>query len=310
MRGLARTLVTAGAAVLLTVSLAACTAGVSGPSPAADPATEPRVVIAPLGNAAPLPEAAPDEPTAAFSGLQARIDRATAAAAAAGANLTMVLLDRNTGQRLSNGNRREIVIASVVKLFIADDLLMRDEKLSPQDWQALAAMLRSSDDSPAEIFWNRGGGRDIVTRVAERYGLRNTRPPRNGRWFNTVSTASDLVRYLDMLLSGAGGLPREKAELIITNLAQSTPLGIDGTQPGGVYPQRFGLPDGLPAEPVAVKQGWMCCVGGAWTHLSVGLIGADRRYVMAIGSDQRGSADATRNTLTEAVRTMFPGGRI
>ena len=57
--------------------------------------------------------------------------------------------------------------------------------------------------------------------------------------------------------------------------------------PGGVYPQRFGIPEGLYAEPVAVKQGWMCCwIGANWMHLSTGVIGPDRRYVMAIGSMQ------------------------
>jgi hypothetical protein len=52
-------------------------------------------------------------------------------------------------------------------------------------------------------------------------------------------------------------------------------VGADG------YPHRFGIPDGPFAEPVAVKQGWMCCM------------------------------DATaRATITQAVKTMFPSGRI
>jgi hypothetical protein len=38
-------------------------------------------------------------------------------------------------------------------------------------------------------------------------------------------------------------------------------------------PQRFGIPDGLFAEPVAVKQGWMCCMdGSSWMHLSTGVM--------------------------------------
>lgn len=113
-----------------------------------------------------------------------------------------------------------------------------------------------------------------------------------------------------MLLSGAGGLPRDKAEMIIGNLAASTPNGIDGTQPGGIYPQRFGIPEGLYAMPVAVKQGWMCCIGSDWMHLSTGIIGADRRYIMVIGSDQPAGAAEARATITEAVKTMFPEGRI
>jgi hypothetical protein len=80
--------------------------------------------------------------------------------------------------------------------------------------------------------------------------------------------------------------------------------------PGGVYPQRFGIPEGLYAERVAVKQGWMCCIGSDWMHLSTGIVGADHRYVMAIASDQTANADTARAAVTQAVRTMFPGGRI
>ena len=305
MRGRPSRLVAVTVAVL---ALTGCEARVYGTPP--DPATPLLTVVAPQGSMAPLPQAPPDEPTAAFDGLDARTRQATAEAAAKGADITTVVLDRSTGQRISNGNNRGIAIASVVKLFIADDLLLKGAPLSPDDRKAFESMLRSSDDSAAEVFWNRGGGSAIVTRVAARYGLGGTRPPGNGRWFNTISTAADLVRYYDMLLSDAGGLPMDKAEMIVDNLAQSTPTGIDGMMPGGVYPQRFGIPEGLYAEPVAVKQGWMCCIGSDWMHLSTGIVGADRRYVMVIGSDQPATAYAARATITQAVKTMFPGGRI
>ncbi|MDT5322981.1 MAG: hypothetical protein QOF25_133, partial [Mycobacterium sp.] len=173
------------------------------------------------------------------------------------------------------------------------------------DRQSLDVMLRSSDDNAAENFWNRGGGNAIITRVAARYGLRSTTTPYDGRWWNTMSTAGDLVRYYDMLLDGSGGLPPERASTILSNLAQSTPNGIDG------YPQRFGIPDGLFAESVAVKQGWMCCwSGGNWMHMSTGVIGPDRRYVMVIGSMQPVDDSTARQTITQAVKTMFPGGQI
>jgi hypothetical protein len=299
-------LVAATAAVL---AVAGCEARVYG-APPVDPAAPQLTVVAPQGPLAPLPEAAPDEPAAAFNGLDGRTKQATAEAAAKGADITTVVLDRSTGQRVSNGNGRGIAIASVVKLFIADDLLLRGPPLSGDDRKMFDSMLRSSDDSAAEVFWNRGGGSAIITRVAGRYGLGGTRPPGNGRWFNTISTAADLVRYYDMMLSGAGGLPVDKADMIVGNLAQSTPTGIDGMMPGGVYPQRFGIPEGLYGEPVAVKQGWMCCVGSDWMHLSTGIIGSSRRYVMAIASDQPAGAEGARATITQAVKTMFPGGKI
>jgi hypothetical protein len=262
---------------------------------------------------APLPEAPPDEPAVAFTGLDARERQASTDASKSGANLTVAVLDRNTGQLVTSG-AGTIAIASVVKLFIADDLLLQVSKgqtqLSPDDRAAFDRMLRSSDDSAAENFWNRSGGSAIINRVVARYGLTSTHAPTNGRWFNTISTVTDLVHYYDMMLAGSGGLPPEQANLILSNLAASTPTAPDGMVPGGVYPQRFGIPEGLYAEPVAVKQGWMCCVGSDWLHLSTGVIGPDRRYVMAISSMQATDATDARATITQAVKTMFPGGRI
>jgi len=248
------------------------------------------------------PVTLPIRPASGFEGLTDRALLATQQAAAKDAELSVLVLDRETGRTASNGQVTPIVTASVVKLFIADDLLQQHWPLSPEDRAALDAMLRSSDDNAGEDFWWRGDGADIVTRVAERYGLRNTFPPPDGQWWNTITDASDLVRYYDMLLDGTGGLSRDKAAIIIGDLAESTPLGIDG------YPQRFGIPDGLYREQVAVKQGWMCCIGPDWMHLSTGIV--DGRYIMVVESREPGDDTAARDTITEAVRTMFPDGRI
>jgi beta-lactamase class A len=314
MRGRPSKLVTATAAVVVAVPIiAGCEAKVYGTPP--EPAGPQLTVIAPMGTMAPLPEVPPDEPAAAFDGLTVRIQQATDEAAKARADITTTILDRNTGQIVSNGNGEAMPIASVVKLFIADDLLLQEARgqtqLSPADRQALDTMLRSSDDSAAEVFWNRSGGSAIISRVTARYGLTSTTTPYDGNWWNTMSTTADLVQYYDKLLSGSGGLPPDRANIILSNLAASTPTAIDGTQPGGIYPQRFGIPEGLYAVPVAVKQGWMCCWnGGNWMHLSTGVVGRDRRILIAIGSMQTADDVTARNTITQAVKTMFPGGRI
>lgn len=298
--------------VALLGSLAGGEARVYGAPPGAGSGSEIDVVFphAPVDNT----PAAPFSELATFDGLQVRAQQATADAARSGADITFAVLDRDNGQLVTNGRDGSIAIASVVKLFIADDLLLQVAKgqteLTPADQQLLDQMLRSSDDGAAETFWNRGGGSAIITRVVGRYGLDSTHVPGNGRWYNTISTVTDLVHYYDMLLSGAGGLPPGQANLIVGDLAQSTPTAPDGMMPDGIYPQRFGIPDGLYAEPVAVKQGWMCCIGADWMHLSTGVIGMDRRYVMAISSMQATDADDARATITQAVTTMFPGGRI
>jgi hypothetical protein len=241
-------------------------------------------------------------------GLAARIQQAIDEAAARGATLSVAVLDRKTRELVSNGNTQVVATASVAKLFIADDLLLQESQgkttLSPDDRQALDVMLQSSDDGAAEKFWDQGGGDAIVTGVATRYGLSSTVPPGDGRWWNTTSSLADLIHYYDMLLDGSGGLATDRARIIVNDLSQSTPNGIDG------YPQRFGIPEGLFAEPVAVKQGWMCCVGSDWVHLSTGVIGADRRYIMAVQSLQTSDDATARETITQAVKTIFPDGRI
>jgi hypothetical protein len=243
-----------------------------------------------------------------FGGLPARIQQAIDEAAGAGATLSVAVLDRKTHELVSNGNSQIIGTASVAKLFIADELLLAESQgranLSPDDRQALDVMLQSSDDGAAEKFWGQGGGDAIITQVANRYGLSSTTPPSDGRWWNTMSSLTDLIHYYDMLLDGSGGLPTDRAMVIVNDLARSTPNGVDG------YPQRFGIPDALFAEPVAVKQGWMCCIGADWVHLSTGVIGADHRYVMVVQSLQASDDATARQTITQAVKTIFPNGRI
>jgi hypothetical protein len=299
-----RSVVRAVTAVLMSViAVGACVANSHGPN--RFPQHEARVVA--VGTAVPILDAPPN--ATAFEGLEARVKQATAEAQAAGADISIVILDRETNQLVSNGDNSPLPIASVAKLFIADDMLLQVAKgqtqISPEERNAFDIMLRSSDDSAAEVFWNRNGGSEIITRVTARYGLTSTTTPYNGRWFNTLSSAGDLVRYYDKLLAGSGGLPLEQADIIMSDLSQSTSTGIDG------YPQRFGIPDGLPGVPVAVKQGWMCCWnGGNWMHMSTGVIGPGQRYVMALGALQPSSDDVARDTLTQAVKTMFPEGRI
>jgi Beta-lactamase enzyme family len=293
------------AVICAALLVSGCEAQVWGTPPTAEDIPQAPAVTA----QAPLPEAPPAPPAAPFEGLEARVRQATADAAASGDDITTAILDRTTGQIVSDGADTPFPIASVVKLFIADDLLLRESEgettLSPADRKSLDIMLRSSDDSAAQMFWDRSGGNAVIARVKARYGLGGTTAPYNGHWDVTQSTASDLVRYYDMLLNGSGGLPPEQADIIIGNLATSTPTGSDG------YPQRFGIPEGLYAEPVAVKQGWFCCWSGAnQLHVSTGIIGPDRRYVMAISSLDPTDAATARDNMTQAVKTMFPGGKI
>jgi hypothetical protein len=310
MRRRPSVLLTGTAAVLIGVSVAASSAQVNTSSADASPQRVTLLSADPNGVPdAPVLAPVPDAPPDAIIGLDVRAQQAVTDAAKKGADIGFTLLDRTTGRIITGGDGGAFPIASVSKLFIADDLLLQVAKgqrqLTPADRQSFDVMLRSSDDNAAEIFWSESGGNAVINRVAARYGLSGTSAPYDGHWWTTMSTTADLVRYYSRLLDGTGGLPPEQAAIILSDLSASTPNGLDG------YPQRFGIPDGLFGEPVAVKQGWMPgWNGNNWLHMSTGVIGLDRRFVIAIGSLQPVDDATARSTMTQAIQTMFPGGRI
>jgi beta-lactamase class A len=148
----ARPLLLIATAAILTPSVAGFEAKVYG---APDAASHAHHVAAPPQAITP-PESPQGMPGAAFDGLPARIEQATQDAADNGATISVAVLDRANDQMLSNGNDQLVAIASVAKLFIADDLLSQESggskdsrRLSTADRQALDSMLRSSDDGAA-----------------------------------------------------------------------------------------------------------------------------------------------------------------
>lgn len=250
------------------------------------------------------------------SDINFRVGVATQAAAERGSEVSILIVDRATGETVTNGDDTQVASASISKLFIADDLLTRDGTditLSEDDHEMLNVMLQSSDDSAARVLWDAYGGTDIIDRVAQRYGLTGTFIDPGEPWWMTMVTPSDLATFYEELLDGRGGLPADQATLLLSDLATYTDNGTDG------YDQRFGLPDGLPNEHMlAVKQGWMCCVDMEWLHLSTGLAGVGFRYVIilvsresvaAAGGGGDEGAEHARETITRVTQLLFPGGR-
>ncbi|MGY1858385.1 serine hydrolase, partial [Modestobacter sp. SYSU DS0290] len=245
--------------------------------------------------------------------LQDRVSAGSSLAADRGTTTAIALLDRQTGQYRDNGAaaHQRIESASVMKLFIADNLLRRQDlgqiRLSPTDWTDLGRMLRESYDAAASRFWSTYGANGMVSEVIARYGLREVGLTSNPRyWGNTLITAHDVVRYYQRLLDGAGGLSAASRDWIVDQLRRSTRHGDGGYQ-------FFGLHDGLPQEPViAQKQGWMCCVNGSIYRHSTGLVGPDGRFVLAVLSKEpsdRGAAHI-EGAISDTLRAMFPEGRI
>jgi hypothetical protein len=191
----------------------------------------------------------------------------------------------------------------MVKLFVAEDLLHRARtgllRLTDEDFALLQSMIRRSDDPAASALWVRYGGARMVTDVAARYGLTGTAPPSSpGEWGETTTTARDLARFLSLLPVVAH--PADAAALQFW-MRTATPVAADG------FDQQFGL-FGTAPPLTAVKQGWMCCVGGNRHLHSVGVVGT--RVVVLLSEVPRAVGyDAARAALTAAAAAVPPPRR-
>ncbi len=208
---------------------------------------------------------------------------------------------RTAGLIAHNGAAdRPFPTASMVKLFMAEDILHRHRtgeiRLDGRDFALLQDMIRRSSDPAASTLWVRYGGGRMVTAVADRYGLTGTAPPAvPGEWGEATTTARDLTRFLTLLPVVAH---RFDAAALQVWMRTATPIAADG------FDQRFGL---LAAAPpfTAVKQGWMCCVGGKRHLHSVGVVG-HRIVVLLSEVPRRVGYDAARAALTSAAAALPP----
>jgi hypothetical protein len=188
----------------------------------------------------------------------------------------------------------------MVKLFMAEDILHRARTgglpLTREDFALMQVMIRSSDDPAASTLWVRHGGARMVSDVAARYQLSGTAPPlRAGQWGLTTTTARDLARFLSLLPVVAH--PADAGALLAW-MRTATPVAADG------FDQRFGLYGSVPGMP-AVKQGWMCCVGGNRHLHSVAVIG--RRVVVLLSEfPEPAGDDAGRAALGAAAAALPP----
>jgi hypothetical protein len=195
---------------------------------------------------------------------------------------------------------RPFPTASMVKLFMAEDLLHRHRigtvRLGPDDLALMQEMIRRSSDPAASTLWVRYGGGQMVTDVAARYGLTGTAPPAvPGQWGQTTTTARDLALFLARLPLVAH---RFDAAALQVWMRTTTSEAADG------FDQRFGLLSTAPAF-TAVKQGWMCCVGGNRHLHSVGIVG--HRVVVLLSEVPRSVGyDAARAALTAATSALRP----
>jgi beta-lactamase class A len=197
-----------------------------------------------------------------------------------------------------SGEDRQFAAESLTKLLIATDLAAAG-KLTGDNLPKVQRMLSTSDDTAANQLWTADGGPRIVTRAVRSMGLKQTTPPRDpGRWGDTSTTAADVVRIYQHIVTK---MPAAQRDVLLADLA-TTPRAADGTN------QDFGITAALPDGEWWAKQAWACC-RPAWDVHTTGLVGADRRYVVVALSLQpvAGGFGGATKVMTTVAKNLVAG---
>ncbi len=218
--------------------------------------------------------------------------------------ISVVVLDGEGNELSSSEAGTTHSTASLVKLFVVQQLLERDEvgaiSLDDGDLARMQRAIVVSDDEAMNQLWVDFGGSQLVAAAAAEFGLTGTVPPQQpGAWGWTTTTARDYATFLRHL---GDHLSAEDMATLTSWMRSTTPSAADG------FDQSFGL---LSAQaetsgPVAAKQGWMCCTDGNRGLHSTGVL-ADGRVVVILGrfpestswADAQAALTATAESVVE-----------
>lgn len=194
--------------------------------------------------------------------------------------------------------------ASTIKLAMVVDLFTRDRAgeitLTDDDRALIEAMLHSSDDDAADTLWHRyaGGDRMAYNNNFPTYGMTSLVPQRGYSehfpyWGFQKCTPEDLDRLIHYVLTD---LPADERNYIVGELRS-----VDANQQWGVW-------GAGPAAQPGNKDGWSEEDGG-WVMNSVGFVGPDQRFTLAVMNNLRGEGDydTGRETVTHVAELLFAG---
>jgi len=142
----------------------------------------------PTPTPSPTPTAAPSAPVVATScPVGPGLSQALAYASRRGERASLAVYDTATGTYTAAGDAdAQYSSASVVKVFIATDLLLTDQ-MNGDTASTAYQMITASDDDATDNLYGLVGGDSVITTVAEHYGITNlgSPPADTGQWGET-----------------------------------------------------------------------------------------------------------------------------
>lgn len=262
-------------------------------------ASAPTTVSTAAGQGCPLPEAGFD------CDFQRRIVAVQEYLASRPGTAGVVLHDQRTDAVWHNDHADDPAwTASTIKLAMVVDLFTRDHAgeitLTDEDRSLITAMLHASDDDAADELWFRyaGGNHMAFNDNFPDYGLTTLQPQKGFTdyypyWGYQKCTPEDLDRLIHYVLTD---LPAEDRTYLLGQMRSVAPN------------QQWGVWGAGPAAQPGNKNGWSEEQGG-WVVNTVGFVGPDQRYTLAVMNDLHGEGgyDAGRETVTHVASLLFEG---
>lgn len=217
----------------------------------------------------------------------------------------VVLHDQQTGAVWHNEHAGDPTwTASTIKLAMVVDLFSRDRageiSLTDEDRSLIEAMLHSSDDDAADTLWYRYAGEDHMAfnENFPSYGMTSLVPQKGFTdyypyWGFQKCTPEDLDRLIHYVLTD---LPPDERTYILGEMRDVAPN------------QQWGVWGAGPAAHPGNKNGWSEEEGG-WVMNTVGFVGDDQRYTLAVMDNLKGQGgyDEGRETVTHVSELLFAG---
>jgi hypothetical protein len=294
-----------GIAALL-LAVAGCGSAPSTPVPASGPASQPSTAATLSSSAPPGPSADCSAPQSGFDcDFQQRFAAVERYIGTRPGTVGIVVRDRRTGAVWRNSHADTLVwTASTIKLGMTVDLFERDQagtiQLSGADRDLIQKMLHSSDDNAANALWAKYHGPDRMAFNNDfpRFGLTSLQPEHSPDasfpyWGYQKCTPNDLDRLINYTLTH---LPTSTRDYIVSQLQSVDP------------DQQWGVWGAGPAAQPGNKDGWSEENTG-WVMNSVGFVGPDQRYTLAIMNSLNGQGgyDDGRTTDTHVAQLLFSG---
>jgi hypothetical protein len=217
----------------------------------------------------------------------------------------IVLRDRQTGQVWRNDKADTLVwTASTIKLAMTVNLFLRDKAgqitLSTADRDLIQRMLNSSDDKAADSLWFKyaGGDHMAFNNAFPTYGMTELQPQKGFSnfypyWGFQKCTPDDLDALINYVLTK---LPADLRDYITGQLRAVAP------------DQQWGVWAAGPAAQPGNKDGWSEEQGG-WVMNTVGFVGPDARYTLAVMNSLNGQGgyDDGQETDNQVAKILFNG---